>query len=159
MDTHLTTTTVAKHLTYIPAIFLGLSMESYLILAILMIIDTIFGVIRVGVIYGGRHIMSHKLKAGIIKKATVIVVPMILAMAGKGAGIDLLPVAKSILGILILSETYSIIGSVYAIRIKKDVPEWDMVSIALRQVQKQIERFLKLDPSNQPTDKELIDKK
>lgn len=157
MTEHITTTAFIKNLGYIPAVLIGLSLESYLILAVLMIIDTLFGIMRVFVIYGGHHIKSYKLVSGVVAKITVIGVPVMLAWAGRGSGIDLYPLAQGTLGVLILAEVYSILGSVYAIRIRKDVPEYDAVSAILRGLQKIIEKIIKKDPSVQPTTGELLE--
>ena len=154
-----TTLAVVKNLAYIPAILVGLSMESYAILAVLMLIDTVFGVVRVGVVHGGKHIKSYKLIAGALSKLTVISIPLVLVWAGKGAGIDFAPIAQATLGVLVLAETYSIVGSMYAIRVKRDVPEWDAVSWILRSVQRVIEGIIKRDVSKGSGHSETLDRK
>lgn len=158
MTHEISTTAILKNLGYIPAFLLGLSAESYLILAVLMLVDTLFGVIRVGVIYGGRQIKSYRLIAGMLSKLTVISLPILLVWAGRGAGLDLTKIAQATLGVLVLAELYSIVGSIYAIRIRKDVPEWDAVSWVIRRVQLMIEGIIKRDPSKQPTDEDIVEK-
>lgn len=156
-DLHITTTSFLKNLGYIPAIFVGLSLESYAILAVLMVIDTLFGITRVAVIYGGRHIKSYKLIAGLLSKLTVLTIPLLMVWAGRGAGLDLLFVAQGTLGVLVLAEFYSILGSVYAIRVRRDVAEFDAVAAVIRTVQRLIENIIKKDPSSQPTSPDIID--
>lgn len=136
----------AKHLGYIGFALLGavgLPHESYIILAVLMLVDTLFGVVRVGVVHGGRHIKSYRLTAGILSKLAVLLVPLIIAWAGRGAGIPLTFMATATISVLILAELYSIIGSVYSIWIKEDVQEFDAISFVLRKVQISIEKLLK----------------
>ncbi len=157
-ETHSLIATILKNASYIPAILIGLSLENYMILAVLMIIDTVFGILRVAVVHGGKNIKSYKLISGVLAKITIMSIPLILVWAGRGVGINFHPIASATLGILILAETYSIVGSVYAIHIKKDIPEWDAVSYILTNIQKSIERIIKKAPSNQPTDEDLLDK-
>lgn len=137
------TFTAFKNASYLPAILLGLSIESYTILAILMVIDTIFGVTRVLVVHGGVHIKSYKLTAGITAKLSILLLPLLIAWVGRGANIDLSMIARGTLGVLILSEFYSILGSMYSMRIMKDVPEYDAVSAVIRSVRNIIEKLIK----------------
>ena len=134
--------TIVKNLGYIPAMLLGLSSESYTILAAFMLIDTITGVARAGVLGGWRSVTSFKFTSGIVSKAVVIIVPLLLVWAGRGAGLDLLPVASAALGILILAQLYSVLGNIYSIHVRRDVHEFDVVELILRQVRIIVERIL-----------------
>lgn len=142
--------TLLKNLGYIPAILIGLSLESYVILGVLMVVDTFFGVVRVRIVHGGKHIKSSKLVSGIASKAMIMVVPLLLAWAGRGAGFDMTTVAQAVLGMFIIAETYSILGSITSIYKGKDVPEYDFISMILGFVQRFIESFLraKLSPDD-----------
>jgi toxin secretion/phage lysis holin len=146
MTTHeITTITVLKNMGYIPAIILGLSTESYAILAVLMLIDTITGVIRAGVVHGWRSVNSHNLSFGILSKMCLILVPLIVAMASRGSGLDLTLVAKGSLSAIILSEAYSILGNVQSIRIRKDIQEFDAIHFILVKLRKILEKLLVSD--------------
>lgn len=146
MPTHeLTTTAILKNLGYIPAVFLGLSTESYGILALLMIMDTITGVIRAGVVHGWGSVNSHNLSFGVLSKMCLILTPFVVVIAGRGAGIDLSLVASGALSVLILSEAYSILGNTQAIRIRKDIKEFDAINIILSKLRKTLERLLVAD--------------
>ena len=136
-----TTTEILKNLSYIPAIFLGLSTESYAILGALMIVDTITGVIRAGVVHGWRSVNSHNLSFGILSKMCLILIPLIVALAGRGSGVDLTIVAKGALSMLVLSETYSILGNMQSIRTRKDIAEFDAVNFVLAGLRHTIEKF------------------
>lgn len=136
------TFSLAKNLAYIPAFLLGLSSESYVILACFMALDTFLGVMRVYVVHGGKYIRSYKLTAGIVSKLSVLLVPLLIAYTGKGVGLDMLWLAQWALGALLLAQFYSIVSNIYSIRLQKDVDEFDAVSWVLRRVQKVIEKAL-----------------
>lgn len=137
--------TLLKNAGYVPALILGLSTESYAILGTLMIVDTIFGVARVGTLYGWEHISSYRLSSGVLSKLSIIGVPLFIAMAGRGAGMNLNFVAQGAIGMLCLAQLYSILGNVYSIRTKQEVREFDAVSWVLRRLQTIIERLIKDD--------------
>lgn len=146
MNTHeITTLTILKNLGYIPVVFLGLSTESYGILATLMIVDTLTGIIRAGVVRGWKSVNSHNLSFGILSKMCLILVPFVVAIAGKGAGFDLTVVASGALSVLILSETYSILGNTQSIRIRKDIQEFDAINLLLSKMRKLLEKILVAD--------------
>lgn len=146
MTTHeLTTLTILKNLGYIPAVFLGLSTESYGILAMLMVIDTITGVIRAGVVHGWGSVNSHNLSFGVLSKMCLILTPFVVVIAGRGAGIDLSMVAKGALSVLILSEAYSILGNTQSIRIRKDIQEFDAINLVLSKLRGVLEKLLVAD--------------
>lgn len=135
--------TLLKHIGYIPAIFIGLSLESFLILAVFMVLDTIVGVIRAMIVDGCRSFQSAKLTSGIVSKAIIVLLPLLIAWAGKGAGMNLVPFAQAILGLLIFTQLYSIIGNTYSIRMRKNVPEWDAMSFVLKKLQEIVEALIK----------------
>lgn len=140
-----TTLALIKNLGYIPAFILGLSTENYAILAGLMILDTITGVIRAGVVHGWRSVNSHSLSFGILSKMCLILTPFVVVLAGRGSGVDLTLVATGALSVLILSEAYSILGNTQSIRIRKDVMEFDAINFFLTRLRKGLEKLLVAD--------------
>jgi len=134
---------LAKHAAYVPLFLIGLSFESYAILGVLMAADVFTGIIRTAVINGWTSVKSRRLSSGIIAKVVIVGVPLVLVWAGRGAGIDLLPVAKGALGMLVLSEAYSILGNIHAIYLRQDVPEFDAISFVLKKIRGIVERVVK----------------
>ena len=122
--------------------FLGLPPESFLIFGVLIVLDSITGVVRSAVLKGTKSVTSTKLTSGVVSKMLVFLVPIVIALAGRGAGFDLMHTAQGVLSILIVAEAYSVLSNVYAIRVKKDIPEFDAVTWVLRGVRKTVERFL-----------------
>ena len=138
--------TLIKNLGYVPAILLGISADSYTILAMFMIIDTFLGVTRVMVVHGGKDIKSYKLTAGIIAKLCVVTVPLLTVWAGRGVGLELLTLAQWSVGALILAQFYSIMSNIYSIHLRKDVVEFDAVSFILLKLRTIIEQLIKDQP-------------
>ncbi len=135
--------TIIKNVSYIPAFVLGLSTEAYGILAILMMLDTVTGVIRSGTIHGWRSVTSHAAEVGLLAKLLLLMVPLVVALTAKGAGIDLHWVASGSLTVLVLSEGYSVLGNVHATYLRKDIKEFDAINFVLTKFRDGIETFIK----------------
>lgn len=135
---------ILKHILYV-AVFIagsvGLSTECFTIFTVLIIMDCITGIIRSAIFCGWRSITSARFYIGIVTKSIVIVVPLIVAWAGRGAGLDLLIMAKGILSTLILAEAYSVIGNIIAIRTGEDKEEFDAVASVLTAVRNQVKKL------------------
>ena len=142
MHEPITTGTIVKHLGYIPAVIFGLSTHSYAILALFILIDTFTGVLRAGLLHGWQEVTSFKFTTGLISKLLVVLIPMMIALAGKGVGLDLTFLAQSSIGMLILAQFYSILGNIHAIKIRKDVREFDAVSWVITRIQEVVEKLL-----------------
>lgn len=154
MQEAVTTKTILKHAGYFIAFLIGaveLPVDAFKILGGLMVLDTILGVLRVGVVHGFIHIKSTRLTAGIISKLAVIAAPLVIAWTGKGAGIDLVPLAKGALSMIILAEGYSILGNINSIRLRKDVQEWDAVAFVLQKTRQTIEKILQQHDTQKQT--------
>lgn len=121
----------------------GLSAQAFAIFGALIIIDTLTGIIRAVRLKGGRSVTSLRLTSGVISKLLIILVPLIIAWAGQGSGLNLTLVAQGALSMLILAEAYSIIGNIHAIRVGKDLKEFDAIAWVLTKVRSVIENYLK----------------
>lgn len=149
METGATTisiTTILKNFSYLCAAFLSLGPDAYTILGIFMLTDTFTGVIKSGTIRGWRSVTSHSLTLGILSKATIILVPLLITIAGHGVGFDLVFLGKSTLNILIISELYSILSNIQSIRLKKEVQEFDAINFLLSKLRDILEKTIKKDP-------------
>lgn len=134
-----------KNLLYIPAFLLGLSLQSFTILAVFMLVDVGTGLVRTYVVNGGHSIKSSRLGAGVLSKTCIILIPVLLVWGGEGAGINLLPVAQGTLSVLILAELYSILGNVQSIRLRKDIMEFDAVNFIILKLRDYLEAKIKKD--------------
>lgn len=139
-----------KNITYLSAFLLGMNFESFVVLAVLMLLDTITGVIKTGRVSGWRAVNSHRLTFGIISKCLVILVPLILVWVGRQIGIDLLALANGVMAVLILAEAYSIIANIVAVRTGNEVKEFDAISLILGKVNQFLEAMLNKKIDEQP---------
>jgi phage-related holin len=111
--------------------YLNLSPESAAVLGILITTDVVTGVLKSGTVNGWKSIRSSIMERGLVAKCLLIVAPITLAVAGKGIGVDLSTLAQTVVSLLILSEAYSIIGNIYAVRTGKITNEFDAVAYVL----------------------------
>jgi phage-related holin len=107
--------------------YLQISQEPFTLFAILLIIDYITGLWKAKTL--GISITSNKMKYGLISKLSLLIIPIVLAIGAKATGADYHYVLLSGMYILILSEVYSIIGNIYSIRTREELPEYDAVAM------------------------------
>ena len=143
----LTTWAVIKNVLYVPAFFLGMSMHSFSILFVFIMLDMMTGIWRVYVIQGGEAIKSRHAINGLVSKMLFIVIPLIIAYTGKGMGVDLTALATGCLGLLIASTGYSVIGNIYTIRTGSVVVEFDAVRFILVRIRDLLDK-LTVDKNN-----------
>lgn len=108
--------------------YLGLDKEVFTIFGWLLLIDFVMGVLKAKKI--GEKITSTRMKYGIISKFSLILIPVVLALAAKALKGDASTLLYVGLNILVLSELYSIIANIYTLNSKenKELPEWDAVA-------------------------------
>lgn len=138
--------TIIKNLLYVLVFLIGsvgLEVEAFSIFGTLIVLDTVTGIIKSGIVRGWTSVTSVKATSGVLAKMLIIFVPLIIAWAGRGAGIPLLGFAKGALSILILAEAYSVIGNIHAIARRKEGQEFDAVSWSINVVKRSLEKLLK----------------
>lgn len=107
--------------------FVGLKGDTFFLFSLLLLIDYITGVWKAGAL--GHSITSNKMKYGIMSKLSLLLMPLVLAMGAKAVEADFSSVLLVGMNILVLSEVYSIIGNIYSLRTKEELPEYDAVVI------------------------------
>jgi hypothetical protein len=143
-----TTTTFAKvsfyNLLYIPCVpfltYLSIPVEPIFILAVLLGMDYFTGILKVFVLKG--HLRSYRAVAGILAKASIVMLVLALAFMAKGVGLDFKLYLSFLISALIISETYSIIGNTYSIVSKEEIEEFDAVAMVLKRLRFFIEKML-----------------
>ena len=151
MDTAAQTLTplaILKNLTYVVAFlsaisWLGFEPQSVSIFIVLMTLDVIFGTIRAGVVDGCSRIKSAVLSKGILAKMLLLGVPVTCALGLKGVGFSPDLLAQAVVNVLILSETYSVLGNIHSAMYKVPKNEFDAVQWILRFIKKLLDRALR----------------
>lgn len=117
--------------------YTGLPAEPAAILAVLMCIDFVAGISRAHAL--GESVTSHRMKVGAVTKCGVMTVPLVMALTAKGLGADFNWLVSWTVSVFILSESYSIIANIYAVRTGILLPEFDAVSAVLKKVRSLID--------------------
>ena len=145
---HTTFFTVLKNSSYVLAFmasveYLGFNPEVLVIFTILMVIDLITGIVRSIMVDGGSTFTSTAIRDGIFKKILLLGAIFTLGLAGRGVGFDLSPLIQASITVLILAETYSILGNIHSARTGKTKNEFDAVSFILKKLLDTINRSVK----------------
>lgn len=117
--------------------YTGLPAEPVAILTVLVAVDFISGISRAHVM--GEPVTSHRMGVGMLTKCGVITVPLVMALTAKGLGADFNWLVSWTVSVFILSESYSIIANIYAIKTGVIMPEFDAVSAILKKVRSLID--------------------
>lgn len=112
-------------------VFVSLDISPYqsLILLIFMGVDTVLGIwksIRLGI-----DIEWKVLWVGITCKLAVLIVPMLVALLGKGLNYDFKIVVDVCMKLLILNEFLSCITNILSIRTKVNITNKDFIAVFL----------------------------
>ncbi|MDD2651670.1 MAG: phage holin family protein [Sulfurimonas sp.] len=119
--------------------YLGLNVESFFLFAMLLLIDYITGVAKAFRL--NQCITSNRMKYGILSKLSLLLIPLVLAIGAKAVGADFKTVLLVGVNILVLSEVYSIIGNIYSIRTKDELPEYDVVAMLGKRIRAVLLRY------------------
>lgn len=120
-------------------VYLDIDKEAFGLFATLLFIDYITGIWKARTL--GEKITSNKMKYGIISKFILIFIPIVFAIGTKALhqqGDSVLFVG---LNILVLSEVYSILGNIYTVRTKEELPEVDAVAAIGQAIRKKLTKF------------------
>lgn len=120
--------TIASIKTLIYGMFMALEIDAnvVLILAYLMLADTVVGVIKAGRL--GETINFKKLLWGMITKVSVLIVPMVLALVAKGLSFDFKWFVNAVLDILVVAEGFSVLTNIIAIKEKREIENSDIIT-------------------------------
>lgn len=123
--------------------YLQLDKEVFMILMLLMCIDTFAGALKA--IRLGDEFRFRILLWGMTMKFVFLLIPMIVALVGKSLGYDFRIGINIIMSILTVAEAYSALGNIYAAKNRVEVKKIDAISMvinSLRQMLSQIMRNL-----------------
>lgn len=99
----------------------------------LMVLDTITGISKAYSV-DPQTITSHALGKGVLKKFITVILVYTMAVLGMGVGIPPEHFMEWGLSILIMSEGYSALQNIYAVRTGTILPEYDVISIIIKKL-------------------------
>lgn len=121
-------------------VYTGFPAEPAGILAALMVLDFLSGLAKAHAT--GEAISSRRMKSGAASKTMLLLVPLAVALAAKGMGQDFSWLLSWVISVMILAELYSFISNVYAMRTGESLPEWDVMAIIGKKLQRVLERMM-----------------
>jgi len=130
-----------KILIYSFFVYLEIDVELLKVLFCLMMIDTFLGVVKVIVLE--KVFSFRKLILGLVSKIAVLVIPMSLALMGKGLNYDFKWFITLVIDLLIVSDGISIFSNVIAIRTKKEVKNFDALTKLLKTIRYSLIKLFK----------------
>lgn len=114
--------------------YFWMSGETLWILTIMLVLDWMFWVINA---YIQWNLQSKLMVDWLVKKLTRRCLPFIVIAVLRGAWFDNTHIiATSILSILIVAEGYSVIGHIYSINYKEQLPEIDALKMLFQWIAK-----------------------
>ncbi len=127
---------------YSAFVFLHIDTEVVKVLLFLMLFDTIFGIVK-SIVMGVKFDFKVLL-GGIINKTLTLLIPMTLALVGQGLKkYDFTPLVDMVLRILVVAEGFSILTSFYVIKTKKEVENFDIITLLLAALRQNVMKLLK----------------
>ena len=122
-------------------VYLNIPQESLWVLASLMVIDTITGIAKQYKVES-IGITSKRMTTGIVTKFVTFLCLLSVWLVINHFDLDPKYYIQTVMGILIMAEFYSIIQNVYAVRTGVILPEYDVISIALKRLTWFIQDFI-----------------
>lgn len=121
--------------------YTGLPIEPVFLLVTIMAMDFFTGI-------GKAHtllipITSKRMKAGVISKLSLLMLPLGVALAARAMGADWSWLLTYTINLVILSELYSLISNIYTIKKRKELPEFDAISILAGRIRDVAEKLTK----------------
>jgi len=128
---------------YSAFIFLNIDTDVVQVLCWLMFIDTFSGIIKSFVL--GKSFDFKVLFFGICSKLLILLIPMVIALVGKGISktYDFTSILDAVLKVLVVSEGLSIITNFYVVKTGKDIKNFDVVTLLLSSIRKWMLKIIK----------------
>lgn len=124
-------------------IFMYLEMDTGIVkvLFYLMVMDTFLGVIKTIVL--NDQFSFKKLVLGFVSKLAVLLVPTALALMSKGLNYNFKWFVTIVMDLLIVSDGISIISNSIAIKTKKEVENFDAMTLILKLIRNRLVQLFK----------------
>lgn len=133
--------------------YTGISAEVSGILAVLLALDVLTALIRVG-INDPTKLSSRIGIVGILSKCLTFSIPFIISIVGKASGYNMGAFTEYALKILVIYEGYSVIGNIGQIRAKDTtLNEYDAISFLISRITKGFKAILDFAYNSGTSDK------
>lgn len=129
-----------KGLIYAAFVYMGIEIEIFFILCILMVADTIFGSV---VSFKEQSFRAKTLLWGMAEKMMLLTFPLLLALTAKAIGKDYTLLPDIFIGLMAGTEFISITGHLYFMKTGIKLKHIDIIALALLLVRKEFERLAK----------------
>ncbi|MEP6803955.1 MAG: phage holin family protein [Flavobacterium sp.] len=130
-----------KLLLYGIFIYLEIDIEIVKVLFYLMVIDTFLGIIKTIVL--NNPFSFKKLALGFVSKLAVLLIPTALALMSIGLNYNFKWFVTIVMDLLIVSDGISIISNIIAIKTKKEVENFDAMTLILKSVRDRLIQLFK----------------
>lgn len=120
--------------------FLDIDAKKLSILVMLMCIDMVTGTFKAYSIK--ENITSRRWIAGFLSKLLVLLVPFTIALMAKGVEFDIKWFIGFSISLMIVSESYSILGNIYTFRTGEEVAEIDALSYLIKKIREVLENMI-----------------
>lgn len=120
--------------------YLQLDKEVFMILMLLMCIDTLAGALKA--IRLGDEFRFRILLWGMTMKFVFLLIPMIVALVGKSLGYDFRIGINIIMSILTVAEAYSALGNIYAAKNRVEVKKIDAISMVINSLRQMLSQIM-----------------
>lgn len=109
--------------------YFGMTKEGLIVMSAMLVLDFLFWLVDAKA--RGEKIESSKRQTWLIKKVVRWLLPFIVAWGLKWTGMPVDALVSAIVGMIVFSELYSIIGHIYWINYKEKLPEVDAFKMLL----------------------------
>jgi len=130
-----------KLLLYGVFMYLEMDVEIVKVLFYLMVMDTFLGIIKTIVL--NNAFSFKKLALGFVSKLAVLLIPTALALMSKGLNYNFKWFVTIVMDLLIVSDGISIISNIIAIKAKKEVENFDAMTLILKSIRERLIQLFK----------------
>ncbi|XDZ56619.1 hypothetical protein FlaCF_3667 [Flavobacterium tructae] len=130
-----------KLLLYGIFIYLEMDAEIVKVLFYLMVLDTFLGIVKTIVL--NNSFSFKKLALGFVSKLAVLLIPTALALMSKGLNYNFKWFVTIVMDLLIVSDGISIISNIIAIKTKKEVENFDAMTLILKSIRNRLIQLFK----------------
>lgn len=120
---------VVRYAVYGVFVYLNIKGDLVFILSILMLCDMFFGVLKA--LRLSVKVKISTMMWGFVTKLSLLMIPMVVALMGKAIGKDFVWAVDFAIKMLVVNEGFSILANILSIKNKKDIENFDFVSLAI----------------------------